>query len=517
MTFEAAQKVADAVLYEGYVLYPYHASSDKNRVRFQFGVVAPMDFSLSDGTEAWEMQTECLVSTTGDTRIDVRIRFLQLQARLVEAADATADSGFAPVGSLEVSGQEVVSWDEAVERHIDHLNVSLADLCEIEQTIPFSIDGGREVEHAKGASGDLTGRVVRTRWPIEGLVRLSAERFDGLVRLRVRIENRTSSPLGASGRDEALRRSLLGCHTLIAVTGGALLSLIDPPVEAQVVAKGCVNLHTWPVLVGESGSDDLILSSPIILYDHPTIAPESQGDLFDSTEIDEILTLRIMTLSDAEKRAARATDPRARAIIDAADDMPPEIFDRLHGAIRYLRETPGVAAGSPEQPMSTDEAHVAGARVDEASPDPAAAIQPWSLEEPDWPVFVEPRSDRVELPSSVWEPAARVVPERAAIQIDGMTISKGASVRLRPNRPADSMDIFLVGRTATVEAVFESVDDDTHVAVTIDDDPAADLQRASGRFFYFRPDELEPLAPAPPGSGPGPVVLEPSARSLAGR
>ena len=501
MTFDAAQKVGDAVLYEGFVLYPYHASSAKNRVRFQFGVVAPRDLCLTDGSESWEMQTECLVDAAGDARIDVRVRFLQLQARIVEAADEAADGGFAPVESLEVEGEEIVCWDEAVERQIDEADVSVTELCQGEQAIPFSVDGGRAVEDVHGAHGELTGRVVRTRWSINGTLRLSAERFDGLVRLRVRVENLTPWPSGATGRDEALRRSLLGCHTLLAVHNGSFLSMIDPPAEAAVIAKTCANLRTWPVLVGDEDRRDLLLSSPIILYDYPTIAPESQGDLYDATEIDEILTLRIMTLTDAEKRAARATDPRARAIIDAADDMPPEIFDRLHGAIRYLREKPNRDVGR------------------EPSPDLTAATPSWTpdLREPDWPTYREPTTDRVELPPSVWAPEARVAPDRAAIEIAGMTISKGASVRLRPNRRADSMDVFMAGMTATVEAIYESVDDDTHVAVTLDDDPATDLHRVSGRFFYFAPDELEPLAPAAVGPGAQPVLLEPSARSLANR
>ena len=211
-----------------------------------------------------------------------------------------------------------------------------------------------------------------------------------------------------AGRPEALRRSLLGCHTLIAVRNGAFLSLIDPPADAAERGEA---LHEPPHLAGPGrrprGRRDLLLSSPIILYDHPEIAPESRGDLFDATEIDEILTLRIMTMSDAEKTAARATDARARAIIDAAESIPAEMLDRLHGAIRYLRETP------EREPL-----------------------------EPDWPAFREPPDDRVDLPPSVWQPDARVPPDRAAIEIGGVTISKGASVRLRPNRRADSMDIF---------------------------------------------------------------------------
>ncbi len=499
MTFSTVQKIADAVLYEGYLLYPYHAGSDKNRVRFQFGVVAPQDFSLADGSEAWEMQTECLLDAAADATIEVRVRFLQLQARSVEVIDAGTEEGFTAVSTLEVAGERVVPWEEAVERNVDESDVLLAELCAAERTVPFSVAGARETEDVLGADGEPIGRIVRTRWPIEGLLRLGAQRIAGLVQLRVRVENTTVSGDEVATRAQALRQSLLGCHTLMAVRNGSFLSLINPPAEAADTAKSCTNLHTWPVLAGEQGSHDLLLSSPIILYDYPAIAPESQGDLFDSTEIDEILTLRIMTMSDEEKKAARATDPRARAIIDAADNMPAEMLDRLHGAIRYLRETPNHQI-----------------RQDVAV-DPAVAIQPWSPDEPDWPTFREPKDDRVELPASVWQPEARVAPDRAAIEIGGIMISKGASVRLRPNRRADSMDAFMVGRIATVEAIYESVDDDTHVAVTIDDDPATDLHRASGRFFYFAPEELEPLAAAPSHGGPQPVFLEASSRSLADR
>ena len=519
--FEAAQRVADAVLYEGYVLYPYHASSDKNRVRFQFGVVAPRDFSEADRSESWEMQTECLLKDAGEARLDLRVRFLQLQSRVVEAVDPTVAGGFAPVASLEVDGETVVAWDEAVERQIDDADVAVAELLRVERAVPFTFEGGEDVEEVQASpadhpAGSPAGRVVRTRWAIDGLIRSSAERVDGAIRLRVRIENLSSSPSTSTARDAALRRSLLGCHTLVAIRNGEFMSMIDPPAELAAAAKASANVHTWPVLVGESGQHDLLLSSPIILYDYPAIAPESQGDLYDSTEIDEILTLRIMTLTDAEKKAARATDPRARAIIDAADDMPPEIFDRLHGAIRYLRETPDREI-RPER--GADAAEPAGADDGAGPADPAAAIQPWTpdLGDPDWLTLREPTDDRVELPPSVWQPDARVVPDRAAIEIGGMTISKGAFVRLRPTRRADSMDVFLAGKTATVEAVYESVDDDTHVGVTLDDDPGADLYRSSGRFFYFAPDELEPLAPAPAGNGSAPVLLEPSSRSLAER
>jgi hypothetical protein len=201
------------------------------------------------------------------------------------------------------------------------------------------------------------------------------------------------------------------------------------------------------VLAGPEGSGDVVLSSPIILYDHPAIAPESPDDLCDATEIDEILTLRIMTLTDEEKREARGTDPRARRIVDRADNIPDEILERLHGAVRSLRSVePEVAA--PE---------IAG-----------------------WEEFLNPPGE--------------TPPEEATLTIADVLVGKGTRVRLRPSRRADSMDFFLAGRDARVTGIYRDVEDACYVAVTLqDDDPTGDLHEATGRFFYFYPDEIEPL------------------------
>ena len=80
-----------------------------------------------------------------------------------------------------------------------------------------------------------------------------------------------------------------------------------------------------------------MLSSPIILYDYPQIAPESSGGLFDGTEIDEILSLRILTMTAEEKREMQCSDHRARQILERTESMPPEQFMKLHGVLRGLR------------------------------------------------------------------------------------------------------------------------------------------------------------------------------------
>ena len=365
-----AGKVADAVLYEGYLLYPYRASAQKNQLRWQFGVLAPRRWSEAGGGDPWCSRTETLVEAGDDCVVHLRLRALQLETR----------------------GRD--GWDEGVEREVD----AVLPLFEA-RTVDFQLPGG-------------PGRRAVT-----GRLRVSAQRLPGpygVVHLRADVENLTDCEPGLP-RPQALRRSLVGAHLLIGAAGGTFLSLADPPEWARPFAEGCVNEHTWPVLLG-----NVVLSSPIILADHATVAPESQGDMFDGTEIDEILSLRTLALTDEEKAEARATDPRAAALMDRVDSMPPEVWGRLHGAIRSLN---------------------------------------------------------------------RVAPTAAAA---GASVGPGRRVRLHP-AGGDAQDMFLDGRVAVVETVLEDLDGHTHVAVSVEDDPRTEMLQSQGRFFYFRPDEVEPL------------------------
>jgi hypothetical protein len=73
-------------------------------------------------------------------------------------------------------------------------------------------------------------------------------------------------------------------------------------------------------------------------------------------------------------------------------------------------------------------------------------------------------------------------------------VARGSRVRLRTHgRRGDAQDMFLDGRVATVQAVVHDVDERVHLAVTVDDDPGADLAEWQGRFLYFAPEEVEPL------------------------
>ncbi|MEU2912879.1 hypothetical protein ACFYM3_28475 [Streptomyces massasporeus] len=621
--FEQLGAVADAVLYEGYLLYPYRRSSAKNRVRWQFGVLFPRDWVEADGpvtpgvsgsADSWYQQTECLlrVRRLDSARVRVRVRYLQMQRKQVEEAGRPVESLRGDDGTVHLT------FDEAVPRE-----------CEIEAPLDELLRGGRTVAVSAAAGEDVeplpddAGRVVRSREEIRAETTVTAERLsDGLCRIRVTTTNTAPAPAPRTPRDEALRRALIATHTLIGGDGVEFVSLIDPPADLGALVRACRNEFTFPVLGGEAGdTGPVLLSAPIILPDHPRVAPESPGDLHDAAEIDEILTLRTMLLTDEEKREARATDPRAAAILDRVDTMPQEVFERLHGAVRSLTpaapttradrlpggvgspdpvasaaapadrlpgavgspgpvapasaavdRSPGAvgspgpvapasaavdrspggvdspapvapaaapadrlpgavgspdpvghavasvdrspgAAGSPN-PVTSAAAPADPLRGAAGSPAPAAHAAapadrlPGTLGFPDPATFATASADR----PAWWQEGADdgLSPTTDTVLVDGVPLGGGSRVRLRPRgRGADAQDMFLAGRTAEVAAVFHDVDGSVHLAVTLDDDPAAELNNWYGRFHYFRPDELEPLEPA--GSPDEPSAPAPAA------
>jgi len=429
---DVAREVADAVLYEGYLLYPYRASAKKNQNRWQWGVLVPPAYAAAGHGEHATSRTECLLEPGADPVVHLRLRFLQLQHR---------SGGEGPVPE----------FDEAVEREVDAV-LPVSEVLDTERVVPVTVPGGTETDPASDG-------VTRQRWPLYGELRVSARQLEGpygVLQLAVEVVNTAQWADPEADRQLALRHSLIAAHTVIAVTDGEFISLLDPPEWAKPAAESCRNERIWPVMVGEAGRRDVILSSPIILYDYPTIAPESPGELFDGLEIDEILTLRTMTLTDEEKAEARATDEKVRKLMDRVDSMPPEMLDKLHGAIRYLGESPSARSSREPDPIETI----------------TTPGTPW------------------------WDPGAdaSVNPETDSVVIAGVAVAKGSKVLLTPGlRRTDAQDMFLSGRTATVAAVLLDVDGDTHVAVTLDDDPGADIAIAHGRFRYFSPDELAPL------------------------
>jgi hypothetical protein len=448
---DQVRAIADAVLYEGYLLYPYRASSSKNQSRWQFGVLGPPRATPGSFGEEPGMSMQCLLQADPDDgnsdppRVEVRVRFLQLQERSVERLTGERH---VPVDELVVDGRSILSWHEATECEVPVSAYDVSgvfdggDHAPVETTV--EVPASEESEAILDAAGAPVGRIVRRRSRLVAAVTIGAEPDDCLARLTVAVQN--VHPEEARTKDDAIRLSLISAHLLVRAVGGArFVSLLDPPDRALAAAARCRQQRCFPVLAGPVGTLDTVLGSPIILYDYPEIAAESAGDLFDSTEIDEILTLRVMTMTDDEKAEARATDPRAAAIIDRCDSMSPDTLQNLHGVLR-----------GPHGPLST-----AGDTGD----------VPW------------------------WDPASdeSVRPEVDSVVIDGVPVAKGSLVRIHPSRRADAQDLFFAGQVASVRAVLSDVDGDTHVALVLVDDPAADLHEWYGRYLYFAPDELEPL------------------------
>jgi hypothetical protein len=295
-------------------------------------------------------------------------------------------------------------------------------------------------------------------------------------------------------REDALPTALVAAHLIITASGGEFISMTDPPMWAKAAVDECENVGGWPVLADPDGGREVMLSAPIILYDHPELAPESPGDLYDGTEIDEILTLRTLTLSDAEKAEARATDPRAAALIDRVESMDPQTMAGLHGAMRPGRPAgsgqgpgsgpysgPGTSYGpgtGPGTSLGTSYGPGTGFWPGTGADRPPAV--PWDAADPSVPWW-DPEAD------------ASVSPDTDSVTIGGREIARGSKVRLRPGaRRADAQDMFLIGRIADVQAVLLDVDDQPYLAVSLAEDDFADIKISHGRFLYFTPDEVEP-------------------------
>jgi hypothetical protein len=471
-----AEAIARAVLYEGYILYPYRPSSIKNQQRWTFGGIFPRDFADRTGSDPCTMQTQCLVRGR-DPVVDIRVRFLHLVARQVgalpEPAPALAvdcEPAFTPVQSLDIDGTRFITWEEAIEREVVAPNLVLRSLIECPAVIPVDFPGTRQLEPLKRQNGQVAGALRRVAQRLEGELAVSAEPVGGeLFRLTARIENTTPcEPCEIADRNRAQRRAFASTHTILAVNSGHWVSLMDPPEELRQAAASCDNQGTWPVLVGETGRTDTLLSSPIILYDYPEIAPESPGDFFDGTEIDEMLILRILTMTDEEKREMAATEPPARALLERTEAMTPVQIGRLHGALRSPRGVCGDTLTHPAPTLTLPRERGRGGEGAEGS-EAGEGSAAWS--------------------------AIDNKPRLASVRVAGAELTIGDRVRLNPKGRADIMDLVLKDRVAIIEAIECDFEDRIHLAVTIADDPGreAGLGHMPGHRFFFGQDEVEPL------------------------
>jgi hypothetical protein len=331
---DAVRKIAEAVLYEGYILWPYRRSTTKNQQRWTFGGVYPRAYSEAGAEDdPWLMQTQCLVSGDGETKVEVRVRFLHVTERKVGRRSGEI---LEFVEELQIGVEHYLPWDEATEREITVGQCTLSELLGRPGRAGIDISGGSRQEEITDPTGEVLGALVRSWRALCGEVEVDAVALrEGIYRLTVKIINTT--PWEGEDRENTLRQTFCSTHTTLEVEGGTFVSMTDPPEPLRELAEECENRKTWPVLVGEEGTQDMLLSSPIILSDYPEIAPESPGDMFDGGEIDQLLILNILTLTDEEKAEMRASDPRAREILDRCESLSQEELMNLHGAIREFR------------------------------------------------------------------------------------------------------------------------------------------------------------------------------------
>lgn len=340
MSADLVRQIAQAVLYEGYLLWPYRRSARKNQQRWTFGGVFPERYSTArGGDDPWLTQTECLLEADAGAGLDVQVRFLHVIARELGVPHG---DGFAIVPELTVGDRRHVAGEETTEREVTVAGLPLEDLLTAPRQVGIDIPTGQDTEWLTDSAGQRAGAVLRSWQAVNGRVEILAERVsEEHVRVTVRTLNTT--PWSGTSRPEALKRALVSTHTVLQVRGGRFVSLMDPPDQLTYLTSTCRNIGSWPVLIGVAGERHTVLSSPIILYDYPRIAPESPGDLFDATEIDQLLTLSILALTDQEQREIRDGDPRAREILDRCAALSPEQLMRLNGTLREVTWSEGAA------------------------------------------------------------------------------------------------------------------------------------------------------------------------------
>jgi len=296
------------------------------------------------------MQTECLVLGSEKTECSILVRCLRMVERSIAKLPTScgelsliSPASLEQVDRLEVNGQVFQPWQEAAEETIEIAPFSLNALCARPLLRPFRLPAQEQTEAIADANGSIVGIVTRSKEEIAGTVEIAVkEAAAGVYQLTTKILNQTQMRISDSVlREKALAQSLVSAHTILEARDGEFISLVDPPEAYRDLARGCQNVGTWPVLVGEEGQHTAMLSSPIILYDYPQVAAESPGDLFDGAEIDEILSLRILTMTDEEKREMRESDERARQILERTEALPEEHWTKLHGTLRGLRGVKG--------------------------------------------------------------------------------------------------------------------------------------------------------------------------------
>ncbi len=290
---KALEGLLDSLLYEGYALYPYTPGATKNATPTPFGIVYPPAYAEGNPATFDHLRMECLVEAGSDAELSATICFLQPQGERHKAA----------ARRLEISATALPSLIE------------------------------------DGAGEEFTFEGEET---VAGRVRMRAETIgDGLTRVKVCVHNSTRPPGDGAALDRAsaLRFSLISTHVVAEVGGGRFVSPLDTKGPHAEALAGSESINTWPVLANPS--DTAMLGAAIVLPDHPSMAPESLGNLFDSTEIEEALLLHVHALSDSEREEIERQDPAVREMVERAAATTPEQIMNLHGRMSEAEPEPG--------------------------------------------------------------------------------------------------------------------------------------------------------------------------------
>jgi hypothetical protein len=368
------EQFVSSLLYEGYALYPYTPEATKNATPTPFGIVYPPVYAAECEGAHDHARMEALAVLD-------RSRPAQLTATLRWLAPSGEGEGHRATEQRVVLGPAGVGERTTTE-----------------------IPGGRltlRSEPAESPDGEPT------------------------VHMRACVHNTTAVPAGLD-RARALAHSLLSVHLVVEISGGRFVS----PLEA-----GLRSVNIWPVLAG--GADEAVLGAGIVLPDHPRLAPESYGNLFDNTEIEEALVLHVHALTDEEREGALAGDRAVGDMLERALALGPEEIMALHSGL-------------------SDSTVIAAAR-----------------ERPGYSAYTDPD----------------IRGERATI-VEGGRVSLGDTVVLRPGVDRDPFDRMLDGRRATVERIYIDSDDRVQIAITVDDVPGQDLLRQTGRYLFFFAHEV---------------------------
>ena len=394
----ATEELVRSLLYEGYALYPY-TPSVKNATPTPFGIIYPPAYSETQPAAFSMLRLEAVLQVGPDARISGTVLFLQ----------ATGER------------------HEATERSLELPAVTLAEL-------------------ARGPVGEAFAFAIEEERELRGRIAMRAELLSPeLARIRLCVHNETemSADPEEVSRGEALRHSLISNHPLLEVEGGRFVSPLErhgPEGEAALASEP---VNTFPVLLGDE--DRAMLGAAIVLPDHPELAPESLGNLFDNTEIEEALLLHVHALSEDERKEISSQDPAVREMIERAESTTREDILGLHGRLTYKEpdadERPGTNGSPPKPPPGLDE-----------------------------------------------------IQGESEVAAAGTTVRLGDKIVLRPGTEGDVYDKILHGRTATVERIYRGYDERVYLGVTVDDDPGQDLLRETGRFLFFFADEVEPVS-----------------------